>query len=55
MCITTITPHAQNSSASLGLKDTVATSPVVLRWLHDSPRTGCARRTRIYVCGANKQ
>jgi len=27
----------------------VATSPVVLRWLRDSPRTGCARRTKIYV------
>jgi len=26
----------------------VATSPVVLRWLCDSPRTGCARRTKIY-------
>jgi len=33
----------------------VATSPVVLRWLCVSPRTGCARRTKIYVCGANKQ
>jgi len=32
----------------------VATSPVVLRWLCDSPRTGCARRTQ-YVCGVNKQ
>ena len=30
--------------------DTVATSPVVLGWLCDSPRTGCARRTKIYVC-----
>jgi len=29
---------------------TVATSPVVLCWLYDSPRTGCARRTKyIYV------
>ena len=28
----------------------VATSPVVLRWLCDSPRTGCARRTKyMYV------
>jgi len=36
-------------------KITVATSPVVLRWLCDSPRTGCAQRTKIYVCGANKQ
>ena len=35
--------------------NSVATSPVVLRWLCDSPRTGCARRTKIYVCGANKQ
>jgi len=33
----------------------VATSPVVLRWLYDSPRTGCARRIKIYVSGANKQ
>jgi len=24
--------------------DSVATSPVVLRWLGDSPRTGCAWR-----------
>ena len=28
---------------------TVATSPVVLRWLCDSPRTGCARRTTPYI------
>jgi len=28
---------------------TVATSPVVLRWLYDSPRTGCARRTTPYI------
>ena len=28
---------------------------VALRWLYDLPRTGCARRTKIYVCGANKQ
>ena len=27
----------------------VATSPVALRWLCDSPRTGCTRRTNIYV------
>jgi len=27
----------------------IATSPVVLRWLCDSPRTGCARRTKIYA------
>jgi len=33
----------------------VATSPVVLRWLCDSPWTGCARRTKIHACGANKQ
>ena len=32
----------------------VATSPVVLRWLCDSQRTGCARRTTSYICGANK-
>jgi len=34
---------------------TVATSPVVLRSLCDSPRTGCAWRTKIYLCGGNKQ
>jgi len=33
----------------------LATSPVVLRWLCDSTRTGCARRTKLFVCGANKQ
>jgi len=33
----------------------VTTSPVVLRWLCDSPRTGCAGRRKMYVCGANKQ
>jgi len=33
----------------------VATSPVVLRLLRDSPRAGCARRTTTYICGANKQ
>jgi len=27
----------------------VATSPVALRWMCDSPRTGCARRTIIYI------
>ena len=26
-----------------------------LHWLCDSSWTGCARRTKIYVCGANKQ
>ena len=31
---------------------TVATSPVVLRWLCDSPRTGSAWRTKIYMRGA---
>jgi len=34
---------------------TVATSPVTLHWLCDSPRTGCARRKALYMCGANKQ
>ena len=29
--------------------DVVATSPVVLRWLCDSPRTGCAWRTTPYI------
>jgi len=35
----------------LRLRDarTVATSPVVLRWLCDSPRTGCAWRTTPYI------
>jgi len=28
--------------------NSVATSPVVLRWLYDSPRTGCALRTKLY-------
>ena len=28
---------------------------VALRWLCDSPRTGCAQRTTIYMRGANKQ
>jgi len=27
----------------------VGTSPLALRWLCDSPRTGCARRTTIYI------
>jgi len=27
----------------------VATSAVVLRWMCDSPRTGCAWRTKIYI------
>ena len=31
----------------------VATSPVVLHWLCDSPLTGCARRTKIYMRGAS--
>jgi len=26
-----------------------ATSPVVLRWFGDSPRTGCARTTKMYI------
>jgi len=30
-------------------KDTVATSPVVLRWMCDSPRTRCAWRTTPYI------
>ena len=29
--------------------DVVATFPVALRWMCDSPRTGCARRTTIYM------
>ena len=27
----------------------VATSPLALRWVCDSPRTGCARTTTIYI------
>jgi len=34
---------------------TVATFSVALRWLCDSPRTGCARRKTLYMHGANKQ
>jgi len=41
-----------SGSQSMG---SVPTSLVALRWLCDSPRTGCTRRTKIYVCGANKQ
>jgi len=33
----------------------VATSPLVLRWMCDSTRTGCAQRTTPYICGVNKQ
>ena len=33
----------------------VATSPVALRWMCDSPWTGCVRRTTICIQGANKQ
>ena len=32
-----------------------ATFPVALCWLCDSPRTGCARRTKTYMRGASKQ
>ena len=35
--------------------DVVANSLVVLRWLCDSPWTGCVRRTKIYMRGVNKQ
>ena len=35
--------------------DVIATSPLALRWMCDSPRTGCARSTKLYKCGANKQ
>jgi len=31
------------------MADTVATSPVVLCWMYDSPRTGCAWRTTPYM------
>jgi len=33
----------------------VATYLVALRWMCDSPRTGCARRTTIHIRGTNKQ
>jgi len=33
----------------------VTTSLVALCWMCDSPCTGCAWRTTIYTCGANKQ
>jgi len=33
----------------------VATSPVVLRWWCDSPRTGWTWRTKLYMRGASKQ
>jgi len=37
------------------LSDSVATSPLALRWMCGSPRTGCVRRTtRIYVARTNK-
>ena len=36
-------------------KDVVTTSPVVLCWMCDSSRTGCARKTIIYIRGLNKQ
>ena len=42
-------------SVKIWEKSTVATSPVTLRWLCDLPRTGCARRTKICMRGANKQ
>jgi len=32
---------------------TVATFPVVLHWLCDSPRTGCAQITKMYMRGAS--
>jgi len=33
----------------------VLLQPLRWRWLCDSPRTGCARRTKIYMRGASKQ
>ena len=33
----------------------IATSLVALRGMCDSPRTGCVRRTTIYIRGVNKQ
>jgi len=33
----------------LHLTCTVATSPLALRWMCDSPRTGCERRTTPHV------
>jgi len=32
-----------------------ATSPVALRWLCDSLRTGCVKNNTTHICGANKQ
>jgi len=37
------------------LQNTVATTPVALHWLCDSPRTGCSWRTKLYTLGANKK
>jgi len=34
---------------------TVTTSLVTLRWLCDSPRTGCAWQEKLCMHGANKQ
>ena len=44
-----------NSLQKVG--DVVATSPLALRWMCASPRTGCSRRSiPVYtVCGTNKQ
>ena len=33
----------------------VATSPLALRWMCDSPQTGCAQRTTPHTSGANQQ
>jgi len=44
-----------NVSAVILVVSVVATFPVALCWMCDSPRTGCARKTTIYICGANKQ
>jgi len=38
-----------NSSIWQPCYGVVATSPVVLHWLYDSPRTGCAWRTTPYI------
>jgi len=37
------------SNESSNTHATVATSPVVLHWLCDAPRTGCAWRTTLYI------
>ena len=42
-------PHVTVTITKKRFVGSVATSPVVLRWLCDSPRTGCAWRTTPYI------